>query len=442
MSAQIEEIPLEDLNPWRQNARTHSRKQIAQIARSIERFGFTNPVLIDEKNNILAGHGRVRAAAGLGMETVPCLRFNHMSAAEKQAYVIADNKLALNAGWDKETLAIELQALVDLDFDMELTGFSMSEIDLVIEEAHDSAADGREAPEDDIPPLQDKAVARKGDRWLLGRHRLVCGDARNRADYDLLLKGEEANLIFTDPPYNVAIDGNVCGKGRIRHREFAMASGEMTEEAYTAFLGECLGAAAGVCSDGAIAFVCMDWRHMGELLAAGKPVFSELKNVCVWNKSNAGMGSFYRSKHELVFAFKVGTGPHINNFGLGKSGRHRSNVWDYPGGSSFGSERDAALAMHPTVKPAALVGDAIRDCSKRGQIVLDPFGGSGTTLIAAAKTGRAARLIEYDALYCDTIIRRFETYTGKPALLASTGETFEDVAIDRNEAHAGEPHDA
>lgn len=438
MPAQIEEIPLDDLNPWRQNARTHSRKQIAQIARSIERFGFTNPVLIDERNNILAGHGRVRAAAGLGMKTAPCLRLEHMTPAEKSAYVIADNKLALNAGWDKETLAIELQALVDLDFDMELTGFSIPEIDLVIEEARESATDGRDAPEDDIPPLQDKAITRSGDLWLLGRHRLVCGDARDKNVYGRLLDGEAVHLMFTDPPYNVAIDGNVCGKGRIRHREFAMASGEMSTEAYTAFLTESFDPAVEICVDGAIAFICIDWRHMGELLAAGKLVFTELKNVCVWNKANAGMGTFYRSKHELICVFKIGIGAHINNFGLGASGRHRTNVWDYPGVSSFGPMRDEALALHPTVKPVALVADAIRDCSRRGQIVLDPFAGSGTTLIAAEKTGRAARLIECDTLYCDTIIRRFEAYTGKPAILASTGEPFEEVCVPR----ASSPSDA
>jgi DNA modification methylase len=274
-------------------------------------------------------------------------------------------------------------------------------------------------------------VSRAGDLWILGRHRLVCGDARVGADYERLMRGEKADLVFTDPPYNVPIDGHVCGSGRIRHREFAMGAGEMSRVAFTAFLTESLGAMANVCRDGAIAFVCMDWRHMAELGEAGEAVFSELKNVCVWNKTNGGMGTFYRSKHELVFVFKVGDAAHTNSFGLGETGRYRTNVWDYPGISSMGSSRDTDLAMHPTVKPTALVADAIRDCSKRGDIVLDGFGGSGTSLIAAESCGRAARLIEYDPLYCDTILRRYERLTGKTAVLDGDGRDFEDVATAR-----------
>jgi DNA modification methylase len=270
-----------------------------------------------------------------------------------------------------------------------------------------------------------------GDLWLLGRHKLLCGDARKPADYAALLGDELADMIITDPPYNVKIDGHVSGLGRVRHREFAMAAGEMSKDQFTGFLAETLGVAAKTCRDGAIAFVFMDWRHMGELLAAGEQVFDELKNVCVWNKTNAGMGTFYRSKHELVFVFKVGKAPHVNTFGLGDGGRYRTNVWDYAGVTSIGKARDEALAMHPTVKPTALVADAIRDCSKRGDIVLDAFGGSGTTLIAAQTSGRIARLIEYDPAYCDTIITRFEGLTGKPARLATSGVSFEDVAAER-----------
>jgi DNA modification methylase len=281
------------------------------------------------------------------------------------------------------------------------------------------------------------AVSCSGDLWNLGRHRLICGDARKRSDYHALLIEDRVDLIFTDPPYNVPIDGHVCGLGRVRHREFAMGVGEMSREAFTSFLTETLGCAAKRCRDGAIAFVCMDWRHMGELLAAGERVFTELKNLCVWNKTNGGMGAFYRSKHELVFAFKVGTAPHVNSFGLGETGRYRTNVWDYAGISSISSSRAEELAMHPTVKPVALVADAIRDCSKRGDIVLDPFGGSGTTLIAAEKCGRAARLIEYDPGYCDTIIARWERLTGKRATLSSTGEAFEDVAERRRPLDVG-----
>ena len=275
------------------------------------------------------------------------------------------------------------------------------------------------------------AVSRPGDLWILGRHRLICGDARDANAYSTLLGNESVNLIFTDPPYNVPIDGHVCGSGRIRHREFAMGVGEMDKASFTRFLVDTLTLAAARCQDGAIAFVCMDWRHMAELLAAGEKVFAELKNLCVWNKTNGGMGTFYRSKHELVFVFKVGSAPHLNTFGLGDTGRYRTNVWDYPGVNSFRAGRMEELALHPTVKPAALVADAIKDCSRRGDIVLDPFGGSGTTLIAAQKSGRRARLIEYDPAYCDVILRRFEATTGDRATLAENGQSFEDVAEQR-----------
>ncbi len=437
----IEERPISTLRPYPGNARAHSKRQIRQLADGIARFGFTNPVLIDDDDTILAGHGRIAAAKLLGMRDVPTVCLSHLTPAERRAYVIADNKLALNAGWDQELLAIELQALVDLDFDLELTGFSLAEIDFVLDGADESEVREDSKPEDSIPRLPAAAVSRRGDLWHCGRHRVLCGDARDPADYAALLDGDPVDLIFTDPPYNVPIDGHVSGLGRIRHREFAMGAGEMSEAAFTAFLTETLGAAAETCRDGAIAFVCMDWRHMGGLLAAGRQVFSELKNLCVWNKTNGGMGTFYRSKHELVFVFKIGSAPHVNTFGLGETGRYRTNVWDYPGISSLGENRDAELAMHPTVKPVALVADAIKDCSKRGAIVLDPFAGSGTTLIAAGKVGRAARLIEYDPAYCDTIVRRWEILTGKHATIGATGERFEDVeeqrigaALDEEEA--------
>jgi DNA modification methylase len=430
----IIEQPLGALRPYKRNARRHSKKQVRQIADSIQRFGFTNPVLVSDDGEIIAGHGRVEAARLLGMATVPTVALSHLDATQRRAYVLADNKLALNAGWDQETLALELQGLLDIDFDLSVTGFSVAEIDLVLDAATDSAPDRREAADDWIPDLEESAVSKRGDLWQLGRHRLICGDARNAHDYDALLAGDRVDLIFTDPPYNVPIDGHVSGLGRVRHREFAMGAGEMSEAAFAAFLIETLGAAAATCRDGAIAFVCMDWRHMGELLAAGRQVFSELKNLCVWNKTNGGMGSFYRSKHELVFVFKIGTAPHINTFGLGEAGRYRTNVWDYAGISSLSATRAEEQAMHPTVKPVALVADAIRDCSQRGGIVLDAFAGSGTTLVAAEKTGRTARLVEFDPLYCDTILRRFEHHTGKDAHLVATGATFEEMAEARDDA--------
>lgn len=425
--AQVIERPIASLRPYARNARTHSKKQIKQIADSIGRFGFTNPVLVSEEGEIIAGHGRVEAAKSLGRKVVPTIALAHLSEAERRAYVIADNKLAMNAGWDREILAIELQALVDLEFDVELTGFSLAEIDIVLDEAGEADPDGREASDDLVPALSGSAVTRMGDVWRLGRHRLLCGDTRSADDIATLMGDDRADLVFTDPPYNVAIDGNVCGLGSVKHREFAFASGEMSKGQFLAFLTETLTNIGSAMRDGAIAFVCMDWRHMGELIAAGEIAFTELKNLVVWNKTNGGMGAFYRSKHELIFVFKVGTGQHTNSFGLGDTGRYRTNVWDYAGISSISSGRAEELAMHPTVKPVALIADAMRDCSRRGEIVLDGFGGSGSTLIAAEKTGRSARLIEYDPLYCDTIVRRWEAFTGKKASMTGCNRTFEDV---------------
>lgn len=316
----VSEQPIAKLTPSKRNARTHSRKQIKQIADSIARFGFTNPVLVDEENRIIAGHGRLEAAKLLGLAKVPTITLAHMSPEERRAYMLADNKLALNAGWDPEILAIEMQELIDLDFDIELTGFSLAEVDLTLEAAREARLDGRDAAEDQIPEPEAVSVSQRGDIWLLGEHRLICGDARDRANFEALMQSERADLVFTDPPYNVRIDGHVCGKGGVRHREFAFASGEMSEDEFTRFLQVTLGNSAAAMRDGAIAFVCMDWRHMRELLTAGDQVFTELKNLVVWNKTNGGMGTFYRSKHELIFVFKQGTAEHTNTFGLGDTG--------------------------------------------------------------------------------------------------------------------------
>jgi len=400
-------IPPDRLRPWARNARKHSKKQLRQIADSIREFGFTNPVLIDEDLNILAGHGRVGAAKLLGTETVPCRLLSEMTEAQKRAYVLADNKLALNAGWDDELLAEELGALQDLQFDVSLTGFSIPEIDSLVEGlAPEEPGD----PADDAPVADGPRRCRPGDVWRLGEHRLACGDALDPKVVDLLMDGERARMVFTDPPYNVPIDGHVGGLGKTKHREFAMASGEMTSAEFTAFLGTAFRNLADHSLDGAIHFVCMDWRHMQEVMAAGQGAYSELKNLVVWAKDNGGMGSFYRSRHELIFAFKVGTAPHVNAFELGQHGRYRTNVWEYRGVNTMRAGRMEELALHPTVKPVQMIADAIKDVSGRGEIVLDLFGGSGSTLIAAEKTGRRAFLCELDPVYCDRILRRWETY--------------------------------
>jgi DNA modification methylase len=424
------------LQPYARNARTHSPKQVAQIAASIREFGFNSPILIDRDGEIIAGHGRVEAAKLLGLETVPCVRLEHLSDAQKRAYILADNKLAEKAGWDREILAIELQHLtsLDLDFDVTVTGFEMAEIDLLL---GSPASEGDSV--DRVPPIEcGPAVTQFGDIWQIGRHRLICGDATNAATYARLLDGEKAQMIFTDPPYNVKIDGNVCGLGSVTHREFAMASGEMTEPEFTHFLGTVFANLAEHAVDGALHFVCMDWRHMTEVLAAGQPVYSELKNLCVWAKTNGGMGSLYRSQHELVFVYKSGRASHINNVELGRHGRYRTNVWTYAGINSFGAHRDAELAMHPTVKPVALVADAILDCSKRKGLILDAFAGSGTTLVAAERTGRRGYGVELDPRYCDLIVRRVQEVVKAEALHLETSKSFSEIAAGRLTASAEE----
>ncbi len=424
----FENRPTVALRPYPGNARTHSPKQIKQISRSIERFGFNNPVLIDDDDQIIAGHGRVEAAKLLGMKTVPTVRLSHLSDDEKRAYILADNKLAEKAGWDREMLAIELQGLAAVGFDVLDTGFEPAEVDIIIEEISEES----EQPENQLPgPSSGPVVSCAGDVWQLGKHILVCGDSTDPATYRMLMDQDRAEFVFTDPPYNVPIDGHVSGLGHVKHREFAMGSGEMSPNQFTSFLSNVYKLLCKHTTDGSIHQICMDWRHMREMLNAGESCYAELKNVCIWNKTNAGMGSFYRSKHEMVFVWKNGTAPHINTFELGQYGRYRTNVWDYEGVNTMRSGRLDELAMHPTVKPVSMVADAIKDCSKRGGLVLDPFCGSGTILIAAEKTGRRARAIELDPRYVDVAIRRWEQYTGKCARLLPMQESFEDISMSR-----------
>jgi DNA modification methylase len=364
------------------------------------------------------------------MNDVPTVAVDHLSPAQIRAYVIADNKLAENAGWDRELLTLDLQSLsVELNFDVTVTGFETAEIDLLINElGEDTADDADEVPQIDrsVP-----AVSRLGDLWHIGNHALLCGDALNRDSYGALLGAHKAQMVFSDPPYNVSIAGHVSGLGKIKHREFAMASGEMNAQEFTKFLATAFTRLADFSTNGSIHFICMDWRHMRELLDAAVEPYNELKNLCVWAKTNAGMGSLYRSQHELVFVFKKGTAPHVNNVELGRFGRNRTNVWNYPGVNTFGRDRGSELAMHPTVKPLALVADAILDCSKRGAIILDAFAGSGTTLIVSEKAGRRGYGIEIDPYYIDTIIRRFDEVYGLKAVHAESKLGFESLQSNR-----------
>jgi len=409
-SKQIHYINPSTLIPWKRNARRHSAKQLLQIAKSMEEFGFTNPVLIDRHNTILAGHGRVEAAKLLNLGKVPCLYIEHLNEAQKRAYVLADNKIALNATWDEDLLAEELKALseIDLSFDIETTGFSIAEIDSLIDGME---PEGKDNPSDDIIPKDVAARVRPGDLWQLGSHRLICSDSLDNATIDRLMDGSKATMVFTDPPYNVKIQGHVGGKGKIRHDEFAMASGEMSQAQFTDFLRRAFENLIRHAIDGSIHFICMDWRHMREVMDAAGNIYSELKNLIVWAKDNGGMGTFYRSRHELIFACKYGHAAHINSFELGQHGRYRTNVWQYRGANL------EELALHPTVKPVQMIADAIRDVSGRGDIVLDLFGGSGSTLIAAEKTGRKAYVCELDPHYCDIILARWEVCAKDEAVL-------------------------
>lgn len=427
--SQIQLRPIRELKPRPGNPRSHSRAQIRQIARSIEEFGFNCPILIDKDDQIVAGHGRFEAARELGLARVPTIRLEHLTEAQARAFMLADNRLAERSTWDRELLGKELEFLtsLDLEFDVTTTGFSTGEIDVLLNPTADPPA----AAEDEVPePLAD-AVSRAGDLWLLRDHRILCGDATAPVSFSRLLGWRRAQAVFVDPPYNVAIDGHVCGSGAIRHREFEMASGEMNPEQFTTFLEEALRPLARMSADGALLFVCMDWRHTFELTSAARRLELDLKNLVVWRKDNAGMGSLYRSQHELIFVMKSGQKPHINNVELGRFGRYRTNVWEYPGANSLRKDRRGDLEMHPTVKPVALVADAICDASNRDGIILDSFGGSGTTLIAAHKTGRRGYLVEIDPLYVDVTIRRFQKLTGIDAMLADSKQTFDAVAAER-----------
>ena len=415
-----------ELKPYKNNSRTHTEKQVHQIAKSLERFGFVNPILIDESNTIIAGHGRFLAAKELKMETVPTICISHLTKDEIRAYVIADNRLAQNAGWDKDILKIELEALMalplDLNLDATITGFELPEIDLIINNEGIEEAKSKKEPNEDFfeTTVDIPERVKKGDLWKLGNHKLYCGDALEKESYDTLLRNERAGIVFTDCPYNVKISGNVTKQKH--HKEFVQASGEMSDEEFISFLQKTINLQAKYSKNGSIHFQCIDWRHLSHILTAGMTVYSEFKNLCVWDKGTAGMGSFYRSQHELIFVFKNGTAPHINNVELGVHGRYRTNVWKYPGMHASNPQAKLLTKLHPTVKPVPMIMDALLDCSAAGDIVLDSFGGSGSTLIAAERTKRKARLIELDPYYCDVILYRWEKLTGKCAELCNGKE--------------------
>jgi DNA modification methylase len=431
MNITVQTRSIKEIKLNRRNSRTHSAKQIRQIANSMVAFGFTNPLLVNERGELIAGHGRYSAAQLLGLANVPVIVITGLSPARQRALAIADNKIAGNAGWDRELLAIEIPELTGLleaeGLDVSILGFEAVKIDQLLTDFEENAAD----PQDNIDPqwCRARTISKPGDLWMLGCHKLLCGDARSEGDVAHVMANCRADLAFLDPPYNVRI-GAVVGQGRTKHSEFAMASGEMSSADYLRFLRMTLNAAASVSREGAVHFVCVDWRHIAELMAAGKLVYGDAINIAVWVKSNAGQGSFYRSQHEFIGVFRVGETRHLNNIELRRHGRSRSNVWHYAGVNSFRAGRMEELRSHPSAKPVALVADAIKDCTRRGDIVLDTFAGSGTTIMAAERVGRHARALEIEPRFVDVAIRRWQAFTGRDALHAASGLSFDEIAGD------------
>jgi DNA modification methylase len=411
----------EKLKPLGRETRRHPRRQLDKLAASLAEYGFAVPIVVDVDSRVVAGWGLVLAARQLGLPQVPAVIITDLDEAKLRLLRVALNRLGEDSSWDDDNLKLEFSDILALDtnIDLQISGFEMGEIDVRLRASADE-------DEDEIPRVDQRspAITKTGDVWVLDQHRIVCDDALKAETYTRLLGDELAQMIFTDPPWNVPIEGHVSGLGAVKHAEFAMASGEMSSAEFQTFLATTLGHAGLHAVDGSLHFVCLDWRHIKELLGATADLYTEMKNLCIWNKSNAGMGSLYRSKHELVFVFKKGKAPHINNIELGRFGRNRTNVWEYPGQNTLNNSAKGKLSLHPTCKPVGLVADAMRDCSNLNGIVLDPFGGAGTTLIAAERTGRRARLIEIEPRFVDCTVRRWQQLTGRTAVHAETGLPF------------------
>lgn len=420
----IEYVPIDQIRPDPRNPRDHKTRHVKALARSIAEFNFNVPVLTDEGGQLVAGHGRYEAAKLLGMTEIAVIRLHHLSEHQRRAFMIADNRLHDLSSWNRGNLAAILLELseADLDFDVEVTGFSVGEIDLMVMTPDDEEARDEELPEPGPP------IAAVGDIWSLGDHRIMCADALQDSSYLALMGNDLADTVSTDPPYNVPIAGHVSGLGKIQHRSFPEGNGEKSEPEFIAFLEGAMRNAAAVSREGSLHYWAMDWRHLLELTVAARAVYDEYVNLCVWAKTSAGMGSLYRSQHEHFAVWRKGKAQHRNNVQLGRFGRSRSNIWTYPGANTFSRAGDEGnlLALHPTVKPVALVADILLDCTKRGDIVLDPFLGSGSTIIAAEKVGRHARGLELDPLYIDTIIRRWQRWSGGRAR-RSDGAYFGEV---------------
>ena len=420
-------VPVGAVKAYENHARLHNRQQRRKIRSLIEHIGTqVVPVIVTPDLIIIDGHAVWETMRELGASEIYVAILENQTPAEIKALRLAINRIPEDTRWHKPRLRAEIGDLIELAFDLELTGFDAAEIDFIM---HLDVPGANVIEEEGaIPPLRDDAVAQLGDIFQLGPHRIGCGNAHDYAFVERVRGGRLADVCFIDPPYNVKIPGFVSGKGRARHRDFVQGVGELSSEEFFEFLKKSLDVLKAASSQRALIYACMDWRHILELTAAGRVLELPLINVCVWIKPNGGMGTLYRSRHELVCVFKSGGEPHSNNVELGRFGRNRTNVWDYAGMSSFGCEREELLALHPTVKPVALIADALRDVSKRGDIVLDTFLGSGSTVIAAEETGRTCYGVELDPGYVDVSIRRWQQTTGRDAVHAATGRCFDDLA--------------
>ena len=435
----ITRVSIADLKLDPRNPRLHSERQISLLAKSIKSFGFLWPVMIDETRRVLAGHGRIEAAKHLGLREVPTISIHHLSETQRRAFVIADNRLAEQASWDEKLLAEQLRELceVELDFDLEATGFELDEIDVLIEDVSPKVKDGSD-PADELPKATPVGVTRAGDLWLAGSHRICCGNSVNPESYSALMKSQRAAVVFTDPPPEVNIGVHATTLGTACDRNRLTLAGETPKSELPDFLCEVMELCGLYSVDGSLNYVVMDWRHMAEVLPVGRQVDSELTSVCVWVKGKAVMDSLYQNQHELIFVFQNGRESHRNNVQSGQHGRHRTNVWRYPGVNSMPRSiaKGNLLEWHRAL-PVALIADAILDCASPRDIVLDPFLGSGTTVVAAERTGRVCYGIELSARSVDTIVRRWQAFTGQSATLENSGRTFTELEQEAGDEHRG-----
>jgi DNA modification methylase len=434
----VQRVAVDALTPSSAPVRRHPKKQLAKVRKSLEAFGQVTPILVSSNWEIIDHELVWLALKEIGATHVDAIVVADKSPSELKALRLVLNRTALDAQWDEQNLRSVLEQLVEVDFDLDLTGFDAPEIDHYLN--LDAPQANVEENGSDIPPVGTTAISKQGMIWTLGDHRVGCGSATDLAFVSHMLNGKIADCSFIDPPYNIKVDGFITGKGRHRHREFVQGAGEMSADEHFGLLKQSFLVLKESCTPKALVYACIDWRHVMEMTVAGRACDMPLYTICVWTKTNGGMGGIYRNAHELVCVFRAGTEQPLDNVELGRHGRNRTNVWSYPGMSSFGKERDQLLGLHPTVKPVAMIADVLRDVTKRREIVLDTFLGSGSTLMAAQETGRICCGVELDPLYVDVTIRRWQKATGRDAVIVETGERFNDAA-QRLLAAPSEPND-